>query len=90
MSARRERFLEEMGLTPVWRLRNRAAGDDRTQGANAAEEEQAAPAKSQAPADAQGPADAPDREARIARMDWSELKAKVGACSDCGLRKSCT
>ena len=84
MSGRRELFLEEMGLTPVWRLRNRAA-----------DEAQAASAKTEAdavtvPAAPQALREFPDREARIAHMDWDELKAKVAACADCGLRKTCT
>ena len=86
MSARRERFLEEMGLTPVWRLRNRQVDEAQAQSAEA-EADAAAEAEVAAP---QALLDAPDREARIARMDWGELKDKVAACTDCGLRKTCT
>ena len=31
-----------------------------------------------------------DRAARIAGMDWQQLKANVAACTACGLRKGCT
>lgn len=88
MSSRRELFLEEMGLTPLWRLRTSAAGDAaaETQSANAA----AAPTGSAAAAAPHSAIDTDDRAARIARMDWSELKATVAACTDCGLRKTCT
>ena len=88
MSSRRELFLEEMGLTPLWRLRTSEAGDAAagTQSANAA----AAPTGSAAAAAPHCAIDTDDRAARIARMDWSELKATVAACTDCGLRKTCT
>lgn len=88
MSSRRELFLEEMGLTPLWRLRTSGAGDAAagTQSANAA----AAPAGTAAAAAPHSAIDTDERAARIARMDWSELKATVAACTDCGLRKTCT
>jgi uracil-DNA glycosylase len=81
MSARRELFLEEMGLTPLWRLR----------GGNEAAPQQAEPPRAAATAPAARPAEtAADRAGRIARMDWSELKAEVAACTACALRKTCT
>ena len=88
MSSRRELFLEEMGLTPLWRLRTGAAG-------SAAEEAQAVPATAARPAAAAPAAPssavgADERAARIGRMDWAELKATVAACTACGLRKTCT
>ncbi len=88
MSSRRESFLEEMGLTPVWRLKTREA-----QGAAA--DAQAAPAAERLAGNAGAAApraalEPTDRAARIARMDWGELKATVAACTACGLRKTCT
>jgi len=88
MSSRRELFLEEMGLTPLWRLRTGAAG-------SAAEEAQAVPATAAraaaaAPAAPSSAVGADERAARIGRMDWAELKATVAACTACGLRKTCT
>lgn len=87
MSTRRELFLEEMGLTPLWRLKTREAG-------GAVEGAETVPATSgpaaaapAAPASAIG---AHERTARIGRMGWAELKATVAACTACGLRKSCT
>lgn len=90
MTARRELFLEEMGLTPLWRLKTRepesgaAAAQTRDVPAAAGGVETAAPA-------APRPAiDASERAARIANMDSAELKATVAACTACGLRKTCT
>jgi DNA polymerase len=74
MSVRRELFLEEMGLTPLWRLKAREAAD----------------AAADVPAADQPAAAADDRAERIARMDWDELRATVAACTACGLRKTCT
>jgi len=86
MSSRRELFLEEMGLTPLWRLRGKqeSAEEARIPAAPAAERRGGS---TEVPRSA-GSAD--DRAAHIARMDWSELKAAVAACAACGLRKTCT
>ena len=90
MSLRRELFLEEIGLTPLWRLKARdGAGEsdekqDRTVPIAAVAAVVAKPAAGQAAIDAE------DRAGRIARMDWAELKATVAACTVCGLRKTCT
>ncbi len=88
MSSRREIFLEEMGLTPVWRLRSGEGGAQ-------CEPEESAPAAALPAASVpQGAvvseAEAEDRAARIARLDLAELKAAVSGCTACGLRKSCT
>jgi len=88
MSARRELFLEEMGLTPLWRLRG-------TEGRGEAVHIPVAPAAASRGGSAEprlprSPGGADDRAAHIARMDWSELKAAVAACAACGLRKTCT
>jgi uracil-DNA glycosylase family 4 len=72
-------MLEEMGLAPVWRLRGRA-------GSVTAPE----PAASEPPVnDESSPlADPGDRRARIMRMEWPELKARVAGCRDCPLHAS--
>jgi DNA polymerase len=90
MSSRRELFLEEMGLTPLWRLKSR---DGAAEGGE--EEDRGVPAAAvQAVVARQPPQpsgiDADDRAASVARMDWVELKAAVAGCTACGLRKSCT
>ena len=90
MTSRREMFLEEMGLTPLWQLRTREA-EDRTEEAEVpavpAAASRAGGAKPEMPRSSGG---ADDHAARIARMDWTELKATVAACTACGLRKTCT
>jgi uracil-DNA glycosylase family 4 len=81
MSSRRELFLEEMGLTPLWRLKT---------GAQPVAEDAPAGAVQSLASAAQAPGAPDDRAGRIARMDWAELKAAVAGCTACGLRKSCT
>jgi DNA polymerase len=88
LDAKRERYLNEMGLGPVWRLRDRR-------------EPSKAPALPPAPPPRRfdsvpgirGSAKldlADDRAARILKMEWPELKSAVKACTACGLRKTCT
>ena len=99
MSTRRELFLEEMGLTPLWRLR--VPREPAAQASAPLSVEPAAQARAlrrterapQAQAarrmEPPGPA-ADDRAARIAQLDWAELKTAVAGCTACGLRKGCT
>jgi len=90
MSTRRELLLEEMGLTPLWRVKTRKpeSGTKVTQTrkvpAAALRADNAAQAAPQAAIDAD------ERGARIARMDWTELRTTVAGCTACGLRKTCT
>jgi uracil-DNA glycosylase len=88
---RRALILEEMGLTPVWRLRAVAtagaeaaagrAGDGEARPDEAGGAREGAPLTSHfAPL-----ADSGDRRATIMRMDWTALKAAVARCSDCPL-----
>ena len=85
MSSRRELFLEEMGLTPLWRLKAR----EEARG-GAGEENPGAPGAvvSDVPARPAPPQPGTDAD-RIARMDWIELKAAVAGCTACGLRNTC-
>jgi len=85
VSSRRELFLEEMGLTPLWRLRARDAAAPVEALPEIADPAPAPTAIAPAP----DKAAADEREAGIGRMDWAELKAAVAACSACGLRKGC-
>ena len=85
MSSRRELFLEEMGLTPLWRLNTGKSGGAEARNVPAADRADIA-----APAAPQFASGADDRAARIGRMDWLDLKAAVSACTACGLRKTCT
>ena len=105
MSERRERYLEEMGLAPVWKLRDRRVGESRSEDSGGIGSPVNAPAVAKAAAPvrkSQGVAPVPglagtarldladDRAARILRMEWPELKAAVSGCQACGLRKTCT
>jgi DNA polymerase len=97
--ARRESYLEEMGLGPVWKLRGRASvPDDPSPALPVREPPKAAPPRAapRRPAPVPGLSGAvkidlaDDRAARILRMEWPELKSAVKACEACGLRKTCT
>ena len=90
MSSRRELFLEEMGLTPLWRLKTTHEAGARAEQGQGTLPAVAIPAAIATLAPSQPAGDAEDRAARIARMDWAELKAIVAACTACGLRKTCT
>jgi uracil-DNA glycosylase family 4 len=89
VSSRREEMLKEMGLWPIWRLRQ-ATGNDATDATEAPQEQaltesgspsHASPvAGDRLPAAAQG-----DRRARIMHMDWAQIKARVATCVDCGM-----
>ena len=71
---RRESILREMGLAPLWRLRDKPA-----QAAAAPAAAEPLPAMS---------TDAPsgdERSRRIAAMGWEELRAAVAACRACRL-----
>jgi len=65
--------LEELGLAPRWRLRNRAAGT------------RAEAAGTQAPVVEASAAEPLPREARITSMDWAQLKTAVRECTACKL-----
>jgi uracil-DNA glycosylase len=72
--SRRESTLREMGLGPIWRLRDRPTE---------IQVEAAAPPR--LTLDTPIPASADDRAASIAAMGWDELKAAVADCRACGL-----
>jgi len=93
MKSRRETLLDEMGLTPIWRLRGTQAPAAQVAAATEVEQARAAPGETVSravPADPPLAGNEADRAAGIARMDWQALKASVAACTACGLRKSCT
>lgn len=93
MSARRERILAELELGPRWRLRGRARPTDdprvASDGRPPLDDAVAADGFAR-PEPASGSLDLDDRAARIARMDWAELKAAVGACEACALCRTRT
>ena len=80
MTNRRDLILEEMGLTPVWRLRETAqAADDSPITAPAAGHEKRE-TSNESPQLATG-----DRRGEIMRLEWTGLKARVAGCTDCPL-----
>lgn len=76
MTTRRELMLEEMGLTPVWRLRDSARAP--VGEAPVVHGQRATSSESLPPAPG-------DRRGTIMRMQWPELKARVAGCMDCPL-----
>lgn len=84
--SRRNEMLKEMGLTPVWRLRARAAPVEAPAAAPAVTSAHAAPAVEQRPPAAPG-TNADERRAVIMRMDWPALKERVSGCVDCRLHE---
>jgi DNA polymerase len=81
---RRDSILREMGLAPLWRLRQRAAQNTRDLQGDMSTAD--AVSADSAPLSAIAQAPAPDARAqRIAAMGWDELQATVSACRDCRL-----
>jgi len=75
-------MLEEMDLTPVWRLRQSAAPD--VEQASVA----APPSSTADPRSAIRESRLPaidDRRAEIMSLDWAQLKQRVAGCTDCPL-----
>lgn len=92
MSDRRNAFLDEMGLGPVWLRRDVPAGPGM-------DEVAAAEAASAWPdVDAETPIDIPAKSllasspaaSEVGTMDWSQLKESVANCTRCGLCKGRT
>lgn len=80
MSGRQQIFLQEMGIAPSWRLRERTAPADAAQPELAAEQvaEAGSAYAEQRPAEAFA-------ASGVSGMSWDELKAEVAACVKCGL-----
>lgn len=79
-------MLEEMGLTPIWRLRSDSAiapvaGDISASDAIVASE--AEPLAAQRSPLTEGG----DRRAQIMSLEWPALKARVATCTDCALHQ---
>jgi len=80
VKTRRELVLEEMGLTPIWRLRQTAPRAEQ-----APDAEVVTLPVSRIP-DPESPQTAPkDRRSEIMSLDWGPLKARVASCTDCPL-----
>jgi DNA polymerase len=81
MTYGRDEMLKEMGLTPVWRLRERDAAS--TAAAAPGRENVSTPTPAARETASTMPHD--DRRGAIMRMDWTELKAAVAQCRACPL-----
>lgn len=95
MTARRELYLKEMGLWPLWRRRG-ASGAAVEEDAEAAFQAQPAPAPA-APSKpapsldrpaAEPSTDGDDRRSRILQLDWPELQDAVAGCTACRLHQT--
>ncbi|MDR2239986.1 MAG: uracil-DNA glycosylase [Zoogloeaceae bacterium] len=83
---RRERILREMGLAPLWRLRDKPAEKLTDEPAVDVSLDSPAPPPALPSALAEGASLAPDsRMQRIAALGWDELTAAVSGCRDCRL-----
>jgi len=81
VKTRRDLMLEEMGLTPVWRLRERAPAD----GGGEASEAPAASEGARITIHESRVTGSSDRRSEIMSLDWGPLKARVASCTDCPL-----
>ena len=95
--AERIDILQELGLTPVWRLRARYRSDGGPIAPHAVTEPPHTVNKaSQADAVSESPhrvneapqADLQHRATRIAMLDWAHFAADVSACTACGLART--
>jgi len=73
-------MLEEMGLTPVWRLRARRDAGTSAEPPPAYETQ--SPPVTHHPVPITDPG---DRRSEIMALDWGRLKARVAGCTDCPL-----
>ena len=94
MNARRDAILRELGLAPLWKARGESPERIGTGGAENSSAPPVPPGNFVA-AGSFVEEDAPStpsvaREARIAKMDWTALKAAVPACTACALHKART
>lgn len=93
MKTRRDLILEEMGLTPIWRLRSDPVAVPSPDAEGGTE-----PAALSAPSKVGGDGtpvtghgspftEVGDRRAQIMRLEWPDLKTRVAGCTDCVLHQ---
>jgi DNA polymerase len=87
MKSRRDLVLEEMGLTPIWRLRHAGAapGDAPSTESVPVPASPVTPHQSRAISHAASVTATGDRRSEIMSLDWGRLKARVASCTDCPL-----
>ncbi|HEX7965798.1 MAG TPA: uracil-DNA glycosylase [Gammaproteobacteria bacterium] len=86
MDAKRLSRLHDLGVT-AWAPRSGRSGATRSAQPDA---RPAAPRIEPVTADFTPPPPSAERDAAIAAMDWTDLKAAVKGCTICGLRAGCT
>jgi uracil-DNA glycosylase family 4 len=90
-TTRRDLILEEMGLAPVWRLRDGTTAVEETQGAVPEPVSETRTASREAPSTiTHHPSPITgvgDRRSEILSLDWAQLKQRVSGCVDCPLHK---
>jgi DNA polymerase len=88
VKTRREKMLEEMGLTPVWRQRGSAPAEEAPAAAPEAIFESPRPGiapEARITNHESRITESGDRHATIMRMEWPALKAAVSGCTECAL-----
>ena len=81
MKNRRDLVLEEMGLTPVWRLRDSTpAAEEQAPATDTPAWNEQRATSNESPQPATG-----DRRAEIMSLEWAQLKQRVAGCRDCPL-----
>lgn len=77
MKVSREEILKEIGLTPIWKLKQSDIVNHTKESGGVANANLST-------------GEASNREQLIARMDWEELKSSVASCTACSLHKTRT
>jgi DNA polymerase len=94
VKTRRDLILEEIGLTPIWQLRDRtpaaeevpAPATEPFSGSRVTSNEKRATSHEQRATTNESPQPAADgRRGAIMCLEWKELKARVAGCTDCPL-----
>ena len=82
-------MLEEMGLTPIWRLRSAAEGVETVPAPvvehSTPQQQRDVPSQTPVPGPRSPVPESGDRRATIMRMEWPALKADVAGCTSCPL-----
>jgi DNA polymerase len=89
--SRRDSILQELGLGPIWKLRDGGAAIDQEPAFIPATDSSAAVPQTNAVSPAATPVKAPsatEREQQIAAMGWDELRQSVAECRACTLCKA--
>jgi uracil-DNA glycosylase len=78
-------MLQEMGITPLWRLRGEPASPAAAVTDASSMPKPALQKAEASPSDASNVTNTSDRRGVIMRMDWTQVKASVAGCTSCAL-----